>query len=659
MQNIGLLQGNLVEISSVLDQKGALSDLQVVYKNRVFKKSYSAGIIGFIDRFFGEPQSPQVVRNVLKYTFQDLFDQAVLQGYFAHHKHIADMLKQIDKAAKMPVNEEIRNGQKQRLRDYTHSAIGDNEKLKSDEEYNKLNKYFEEECDKDLLTESKINEFRVLVTTCNQATREFWRNALNQKTRMNLAPIEEWLSNSKLIENKSLNKALRRAQCLTDLEGIVGQKIPIVELAKMCSQDGLTKSETTVVEKWIAKINVNKDIITLKNFVGAIKEIVSVINIQGQYPVRFDDFMLKLDEMNCELLQMEDNDHMQWRESLKEGDSFYCNNQYLLLGKELGAEKVVDDKYRVFALQGNMENYVVKIARNRLQLKFDAARVEKLQWGIQSVQIVKNLGNDPEKPISGLDRKGICVVLEKLEKPLKDIVWTSNSAKLSKADEMKAHVIANLVYCMQQWKAVPDHLDFKSLMFDVNGVLKSIKILQKGPFNYNSLEEFCRLASLGCIHVLDYLMHVSKLVDHPIADFYRKAVLFTLQTGNNNLLMLPQPTKYRDLIYERHVEELCKQAQSIRQDTFKAVRDQLRRKGMHHFKNDSDLEQEVSSRLMKFYKDLSTPGHIPPTFQKLIIDSFLNENEGEITQNPTVLNYYKRAFERMMKFNTSAIEAIQ
>ena len=287
-------------------------------------------------------------------------------------------------------------------------------------------------------------------------------------------------------------------------------------------------------------------------FATVLTEVISVIHMQGSSSLTLQDILFWLDQKGCQLVHREDPAHMDWREGLKPGDKIKCNGKELTLGMLISPQKLLNDDFKIFELADHPE-YVVKIAKNPFQLLIEDQKAKNQQdhWGFRFVRTIANLEqNQQNPPINGLDRQGNCVVIEKLVDPIEKHEWASQQPILVEGDEKVALVLANHLFCMRRWNGIAQNISLAHLMWDKEGVLKSCKVLKRGPFNYNECENYCVQAAKGNIHVLNFLLHVANLVEHPIALYYRLAIEHVFETGTSDLLDRPLPLGFRKQVLQ-------------------------------------------------------------------------------------------------------------
>lgn len=688
LENIKRLQDNLSELQAALFSSEASVDylpIEIVSAGRICNgRSWKL----WIDHLFGKKLPDQKHLEVVRSTLQDLFKSCVQDhAYRAYHRRVASWINQIKGTVSVDRDPAaILQGQKDRYRQYIIAAFGSTQAAQNLPEITKFTEDFSENILKTVLLPGQVDDVREVMAACSQATKPFWQLCLKPPTPSLIAPIKHLVPDSSaLIYKNVFYQAFKRAQCLLDLEGILEEDIPITLLAKLNSPNGLSDSENKQLQQWIKKLNQYKAKINPSAFELALNEIVEIINIEGHYSTTVDDLILKLDEIGCQIIQQDDPAFVRWKDSLKTGDDIVCNGKRLKLGVELirneeadedAEEMNSDDSCRIFTLVGpEHTRRVVKIANNRFKLKVEAtkAKQEKWHWGIRPTEIISNISSINEEPTYGLDKFGICVVLERLQGSLENIEWSSRNLQLAAEDKHKALVLANHLYCMQEWHAMPENLHPKNLMFDGQGVLKILRLSKKVAFNYNTLEHFCILISKDNPYILRFLMRISQLIHHCVAKFYREAVSYTLKTGKTDLIARQLPKKHLLPDYREQVEKLCKRAKHIREFCFKKIKSELRKQNVASQAQDSDdeideeeedkkLMNKIGERLAKIYEMSPTPGRLKlKEMRKGVIQSFLDRDKEMHLNNAirmqtdvAIVDYYQSMFDSMMQYNRAA-----
>lgn len=649
--NFDILQANLSEIYTALLEKGNILSLRTVKEQAVY---HSRSWVALLDCFINGEQKPEKSLSTVSYSINTLFTRCVVdEGYSAYQQRILNWIKLLHKSHAIRNNsQQFVEDQKNKFYDYTRKAFG----IKT-QENPILPTYIENFCQaftkkmgEAVLTDKSVGDLRDRLTRCNQAVRPFWELFIKPANKL-IDPIRGLVEKGEAILNDSLHTTFKKAQNLVDIEGLLELDIPFVALAKLGHPD-LSLAEKRQVEEWIDRINEKKNEIDFTIFSDILTEIVTLINIEGYYSITMEKLIQSLDKMGCEIIQKEDVQHIRWRESLKTGSTINYQEKTITLGPEIG-DKLVDNQFRIFTLVGNEHaRHVIKIARNRFQLILESAKMqdEQTHWGIQPARKIPDINH-------GMDPQGHFVIMEKLSIPLSDHTWNSSSSQLTEADFKKILPLCNHLYCMQQWRAIPDPLDPQHLMFDSNGILKSTRPLKKSPFNYNTLEQFVYFIGKGNKAIVNFIMHVSQLIKHQVALFYREAVEFTLKTGQTNLLGLEQPKKFRSPQNENHLIKLCKQAQELRHECFKISQAHFRRNGNPKYHSEEQLQVAVHDKLLGLYKTSSTPGILSPLLKEETLQHFIRPYTQAQIDLPNFTPYYEATFERMKKYNEASMNA--
>lgn len=486
------------------------------------------------------------------------------------------------------------------------------------------------------LSEEKIVEIRKQVIACSEATHEFWKFYLNSDKKELLERFHPIL-----LADQVAFRSLKIARQVISFEGLIGKDIPIVELAKLGANEKFSEDEEKTLKKWIKALNGST--LSLSQFTKVLEALIEIIKKNERYTFTLDQLLLKLDEKKCVILHQEDLKHRRWREQLKTGDQVVCNGKAFTLAQELG-NKVIDNHYRVFTLTDHPG--VMRIAKNRVQLKIQAAKAndENWHWGIEPMVRVE------------MDSNGSCEIVEKLSDPLHEFQWKSSSFVLAEAELKRALVIASHLFYIQDQKAMPEGLSPQYLLFDQEEGLKSTALFKKGEFDYNALETFCLMVGKDNRHVVDFLMHVSQLVNHPVAKFYREAVEYVFRFRDSKLLSIVQDREYKRKIYDIRAEQLCQQAQGLISNCTAYVKDHLIRQENYPYKNDEQLKEEVCSRLFILYKASSTPGTLfSDRMKQQVLDSFLNGKK-EFAIPYDVMNYYEQQAAEIQKNNKMVLD---
>lgn len=655
------LQANLREIYSALKAKrnGEELPLYAPGPNHVVYQNTLSGMLAEkwdkTWRYFQPSLPSHSIEDVLKSILTIFFNHAVHKAYDGRQRRIWHHMRQIDQL--QPAKLSPLDNTEQRKRYVKHLA----KELKGSIEKSTLHLLDFDIRASDPFAEEEERNHRLMITRFHQATIIFWSLFVKNDDVQLRHPLLSYIDDQKsTLLDRPLYKALKKEGRWMQIEAMMRQPIPVALMSKLHDPDNLTVDEKRRLRSWVQTLNECQGTISLKLLSIVLQEVIAIIHLQGSSPLTMQELLYWLDSQGCVVLHGEDAAHMVWRGGLNTGDTITCNGKELILGDLLSPDKPIDDEFKVFEL-ANYPDYVVKIANNRFRLLIEEKQAQNADehWGVRLVKRIENLEEDDKKPpIDGLDHEGRCVVLEKLSSPLSGMEWTSDTAELTEEDEKYALVLANHIFCMHQWKANAQNLSLSHLMFDPEGVLKSVRLLKKGPPNYNEWEAHCAAASQDNPFILAFLMNVSKLSEHKVALYYRGAVEHALQAGETDLGSRPLPMGHRQPVYDKRVKELCKQALELRRMCLKHVIDRLCRKKEYKHQQEGALLKQISERLVQIYKASPTPGILSTDLiLAKVVESFLEPTwQDPVLDDSDQSAYYKEKYELMMSYNQALIK---
>lgn len=489
--------------------------------------------------------------------------------------------------------------------------------------------------DATLLSEERMIEIRQQIIACSEATLPFWKFFL--KGDKECPHPQQLLKRFDVtsLTNSTTYYALKSMCKVINLEGLLEQDIPIVELAQLGTNKNLSDAQSKSLKKWMKALN--RSTMSISKLMSALEAISEVIKM-AHPTFSLDQLILRLDEHNGNFFKQADFKHIKWREQLKAGDQVACNGVSYTLGSEIG-DKISSNEYRLFNIS---EDTVMRIADNRVKLKLQAKKSneDKWHWGVHLAEHAQN----------GLDKNGKCEIIEKLHLPQ----WKSTSYAVQD-DRERLLAIASHLFYMQDQLSTPQGWKAESLMFGVDGEFKSTRLMPKGDFDYNALEAFCISTAKGNTHVVNYLMHVSQLAKNPVANFYREAVEYVFCHQQSGLIGIVLDRQYRRDIYNVHADKLCQKAIALISDCACFVRDHLLRAGKFTFDSENEFKKEICSRLLVLYKSSATPGTLATDQMKQdILDSFLTKKECEKIPD----DFYKKEFTELQKRNEEALKEV-
>jgi hypothetical protein len=601
--------------------------------------------------WFQSQVKPIPVHGAITLTLTTLFDQAVKQVFLARQKRIWTQIRQIDQISGQAFSAKVKLEQRDRYEKFLSSELEGS--FDTDNHLFTVMEAFDSER-KAMLTESEVSNLRHAALNFHHAAGFFWSIIINgneegASLRMKL---DGMIEPSSMLLDRSLYKALKRERRWVELEGIMGRSVPISLIAKIALEGRFTYNEKELLLSWVRALKEYRASISFKLLSSALVEAMNVIYLQGSSSLTLIEFLDWLDKQGCPIVSWEDAAHMGWRDSLKQGHTIECNGKKVVLGRQISPVKLAGDVNKVFEIEGH-PHYVVKLAHNRFCLQIEEMRKksDREHSGVRFVERVKEFpGNCAGLHVDGLDRLGRCVVLEKLGSSLENDVWASEEKELEEEDRKRALVLANHIYCMSHWMSTPSVLSLSHLMWDSRGVLKSICILRKEPFHYNILESHCVMIAKDNRFILHFLMHVSQLIQHPVASYYQEAVVYTLKTGEINLHQNPLPKSHRLNDYKTKGEALCAEALELRRTCFNEAEAQFRASIGYAQDQVDVLKKEVANRLVRFYLASPTPGRICSSIKEDAIDSYSHKDESQ-ADSFDEKTYYGQQHHLMMENN--------
>ncbi len=651
------LRANLSEIYASLYAQSNVGErsLYATSSSVYFQGTLTGQIIKVVDRAWRWIQpsySSPSVESSLQFILTTLFDHAVHCAYDTRQRRIWHNMRQIDQMWKNDLQPEDFAKQREHYADFLAKELA--ESIEFDHPIYLAD--FDARAQHPLI-EKEIKAMRHTIVNFHQATHLFWSLFIKDENENALLrqPLMPLIKPMSTLLDHPLFKALKKEGRWIQMEGIMQQPIPVALLAKLQDPQSLSVNENRRLTLWVQTLNRCQHSISPRLFSCILTEIMTVIHLQGSSSLTLPDLLYWFDQQNCPIIHREDPAHMEWREKLGPGDSIECNGKQLILGQQLSPDKLIDDTYKIFELEGGLD-YVVKIAHNRFLLLLEERKASSEQghWGVRLVETIVNLEeDDQELVVSGLDQQGRCVVLEKLTSSFDSQMWTSHDMQLTPEDEKSALVFANHLFCMSQWKATAENLSLPHLMWDKEGVLKSTRLLKKGPANYNEWEAYCERAAEGNPYVLSFLMNVSKLSEHDMALYYRQAIEHTLETGDIDLIGRPLPLGHRQDMYTQHAKKLCAQAQELRHNCLKIITAHLRRQNQYSYKKEEQLKQAIADKLLQFYRASSTPGRFSPDLEQQVIAAFTapSSTSNSLPDSSDAQDYYQEKHELMMGYN--------
>jgi len=470
---------------------------------------------------------------------------------------------------------------------------------------------------------------RHTIVSFQQATEDFWHIFISdRKEHIQLrAPLMAYVSPDAFLKNNRIWQAIQKECDWVHCEGTTQKTIPVNTLYKVMKYSPLLTHEKKELQSWLDAIN-QAELLSVATFRHVLHDIVESSGIENMV-VALQNLFCWLWQGGCLLLKREDREQMDWRDGLKKGDTITCNGLSLQIGCELGSEKEkIHDRFKIFELS-DFPDYVVKIPNNRFCLFIEREkRKEKQYCGFRLVRHIKKIQKKGCTPVSGFDEGGKLVILEKLQSVFHASPWKSTDFRLCEEDEKLAKILANHLLYLQQARIAPLPLSPNYLFISKKGTITSSRILIKNPANYNKWEKFCVVSSKGNRHVLEFLIRVSKLDRHPIANYYQTAVSSVLKEGKNYLLSLSLPNGHNCPNYDQRAEKLCEAAQKIREECYSRAVSYVRKRRKGY--SEGQLLTDVGKRLCEEYLRSPTPGILSTSLAEVAAKSFQQESSSKI-----------------------------
>jgi hypothetical protein len=213
----------------------------------------------------------------------------------------------------------------------------------------------------------------------------------------------------------------------------------------------------------------------------------------------------------CTLFKSPDDKHIAWRNTLKPGSKL---GQYAL-GEQIG-RKIEGFDEQIFFEIPQIPDKLVMISTNRALLAAKSAGVKEWGWALRTPQF------------HYIDPKGKYAIVEKFERQLTDIQWKSVHA-LVPEDIRIADPIAYYISWLLYQNISVTQLSPKYLMFDRDGVLRTVKIQERTYLNYPEMENFLFEVAYGNLPVFQYMMYKSGFSNTKFLYFYREVAQKALQ----------------------------------------------------------------------------------------------------------------------------------
>lgn len=594
---------------------------------------------------------PIPTEKALKAILYDEFNQAVRIAYQKRLLRLNHWIDSIDTTAEREaslsevqtarhqkmVEQEVLNSSRERLASFYSATFARRKKgpLTEREEIN-LKDYFVEAADSVLCV---------------------WQFFLKQPEKC--APIFPFLSREGFLHDPIFYRIIKNERRLYEIEAMMLMKTPVTLIAKIHGYEDFSLNEKKIFRKWVHLLNENLETpltrkqgkIRAKDLILLFTEIINAIHIQSSYSVTFPDLIERMILEGSQIF-FRDQSHAIWRASLKEGHTIEVGEKTYTLGSCLD-EKEEGDTFRVFEIQED-SNLVVRIPHNPFFSYVHEKISEKFQWGIRY--------NGWREEKNGARTKKIApFILEEKLHMLKDYLWTSDSWQLTKTDQELALALASHLFFMQDHNQTVENFSYPFLGRDREGVLKSTHLLRASEGNYNVWETQSQEIAGNHPFVLRFLLATSKIDQHPVALYYRGAVLHVFQTGKIDLVSrCINAVEHDQDLYKKHARKLCKQAKQMYKSCIERAEDRLTTLEIT-FEEGSPFISTVSDFLSLYYKNSPIASSFPPSMEEDVIHQLIHYYKTGI--RPSLLSnhreYYDEMHTLMVELNQEAQQLCQ
>lgn len=215
----------------------------------------------------------------------------------------------------------------------------------------------------------------------------------------------------------------------------------------------------------------------------------------------FVDYFLRDDETHC-----------LWRDTLHSGSEITCNGRIFHLGAEIAGHPPYENHNRVFSVEEDPNSVLVVSQNQAIQFIRGEVLARREDYGVRPAQQIE------------VDRLGRCAIWEKLPYRLSDCNWTTDRPRVSREDKGILKPVLNQVIWLKERGITPKRLDLNYLMFDREGVLKTVRPTAANPFSFIRLEKLFDRIAKGNRWIFAYLMDKSSLYDHPNRHFFHRMI---------------------------------------------------------------------------------------------------------------------------------------
>lgn len=395
-------------------------------------------------------------------------------------------------------------------------------------------------------------------------------------------------------------ESLQETQLLIDFEGYLHRPLPIPLLKKIAREQELSAEEKHQLENWIEILNKKKHKIP----VGLFLDCLGILTEKPGFGGSLISLQTTLLQNGLELLQMNEPEHLAWRDGLQAGDSLEIASTTYVLGESIGEKEEGFDTTLIFEIKGDPER-VIAIGNNRVYWPIKEVVAQEHQWGI------------PMPEISAISPDGCFALIEKLTPAVARDQWlTPENTEVNLIDQAILIPIANLFRWWGENSICPENFSLDHLMFNKENTLKYTHALLPQPFDFRVLEDLAYEISQENLSIYLFLMQCSRLNNHVTIKLYQRVVDKALKDKKINFKNLAAVYKVSDPVVIKRCRALYKEIQQIRESILTKLN------GEFIIENHEPVIQEVNKQLREKYTQSCSasriwPSIIPSTIKNL------------------------------------------
>lgn len=420
-------------------------------------------------------------------------------------------------------------------------------------------------------------------------------------------------------------KKLDRCAYLIQLESLLSGDIPVKNLLKLSLERNIEANQSASVEEkiemWIEKVNALGGAVDVRLFYRALSALIKYVGNIGD----LGTLISALKRRGCKVLDEVDMRHITKYHHIESAGQ--------VVGKTL--EKVISSKNnRFFICTIKDEPDLIFITGSSQP---DLTILSGDWWGISPAKVIK------------LDSEYRWALIENLKDPIANHKWTSEGEVLAKEDRELSMKVCNHIDKHINDDTHPEGLDLKHLMLNTKGELTTTTRYSKSNgFNFVEWEKLCAGLADSNPWVFHYLMKVSQLDIHPIAQYFRTIVMETLKDQKSTCLKITEVPKG---IRETEVSDFAAKLSSEALSLFNICQGRLL-EIKSDLKQDMDsLKEKISKRLIFYYLNTGAAS----VLHKNLIDNVIKTFDSkELSLDSLNSKYYKDELTEMQRREKSS-----